>query len=481
LIEHPPADVVPEDLARPVDFGDGRVGPPEGAAQVGVERADGEDAPAGAHDVALLGAGRRDLGGAGVEDLDAGQQGGAVEAADDLAGHRPPWIAGARQHDAGGGLLAERQAADVEVAGRSGPEERQQVVLQAHEDHLRLGIAEPGVELEHARPLRGQHQAGVEHAGERPPLGRHPGDSGLHDALDDRRGGLGRHHTRRTVAAHAAGVGSAVAVADPFVVLGKRQREDAGAVAQGHEGDLLAFQERLDDQPLAAHAKTALFEHRLHGGVEFGSVLRDDDPFARRQAVRLEHGGPAELAARRLGLRSAVGDDERRGRDAVAFHELLGEHLAPLDLGGALRGAEDGEAAGGELVGEAEGERQLRPDDGQVDLHLESEVGQPVDLLGRQRHEVGDLADPRVAGGAVEVAQQGALAQFPAQGVLARTAPDDQDFHAFLRSAAARAVTAMTSRMSSVEQPRERSLTGRSSPWRSGPTARAPARRSVSL
>ena len=97
--------------------------------------------------------------------------------------------------------------------------------------------------------------------------------------------------------------------------------------------------------------------------------------------------------------------DERGGGDAVALHELLGEDLAALDLGGPLARPEDRQAASGELVGETQGQRQLGADHRQVDPHLLREVGEAVHLFDRGRHEVGDLADPRIPRRAVEIAQ----------------------------------------------------------------------------
>ena len=46
-------------------------------------------------------------------------------------------------------------------------ERLEQVALEPREERLRLRVAEAAVELEHARPVGGQHQPGEEHAGER--------------------------------------------------------------------------------------------------------------------------------------------------------------------------------------------------------------------------------------------------------------------------------------------------------------------------
>ena len=46
---------------------------------------------------------------------------------------------------------------------------------QPRQHHLRLGIAEAGVVLDQLRAFGGQHQPGIEEAGERAAFRRHPG------------------------------------------------------------------------------------------------------------------------------------------------------------------------------------------------------------------------------------------------------------------------------------------------------------------
>jgi hypothetical protein len=86
--------------------------------------------------------------------------------------------------------------------------------LEQREHHLRLGIAEAAVELDDLRPAGGHGQAGVEQAGERRAAAAQLVDHGLQHLalhlLDDAVGQPGQ----RRVGAHAAGVGSGVAVAD---------------------------------------------------------------------------------------------------------------------------------------------------------------------------------------------------------------------------------------------------------------------------
>ena len=57
------------------------------------------------------------------------------------------------------------------------------------------------------------------------------------------------------------------------------------------------------------------------------------------------------------------------------------------------------------------------------------EIGEPADLVHRDRHTVGNLGDTRVAGGAIELRELRALAKLPAQGVLSAPRTDDQNLH----------------------------------------------------
>ena len=104
----------------------------------------------------------------------------------------------------------------------------------------------------------------------------------------------------------------------------------------------------------------------------------DDDALAGGQTVGLDHerrADRADVGARRAG----VGEGARGGgRDAVAAHQLLGEDLAALELGGGAAGAEDPQPVRLEEVDDAGGQRRLGADDGQVDRALAGEGEQPA-------------------------------------------------------------------------------------------------------
>ena len=81
----------------------------------------------------------------------------------------------------------------------------------------------------------------------------------------------GRHHRRRRVGAHATGVRSAVAIITGFVVLGGRQRQRVGAVADTNEAGLFAIEKLFDDlgTPEVFDYKEAVAQH-----IPFISITR---------------------------------------------------------------------------------------------------------------------------------------------------------------------------------------------------------------
>ena len=166
----------------------------------------------------------------------------------------------------------------------------------------------------------------------------------------------------------------------------------------------------------------------------------------------------------------------------------MGEHFAAFEFGRTAGWPEDPQPSLGEFLTYAQDQGQLRSDDGQIDRLVRSEVGQPLNLVSANRYHFGNSGDAGVARRTVELGDFGTLSELPADRVLSATATYDEYFHVLTPcdrmspiAAASRVVAARTSRMSCAEQPRERSLTGCAKPCNSGPRARAPAKRSVSL
>ncbi len=283
--------------------------------------------------------------------------------------------------------------------------------LEPRQQRLGLRIAEAAVELEHARPVRGQHQPGEERADEgRPPpleLGEHRPADRLHEP-GHLVVGEPRH---RRVRAHAAGVRALVAVVDPLVVLGGGQAERRASVAEREDRDLLALEHLLDVERLP---------ERLGGAqarVELRLGAADPDALARGEPVRLDDAGRAR-------------DGERsRGRHAGGVHDLLREALRALDRGGGGAGAEDGDAAAAQLVGEAGHERRLRPDDDEVDLELARERDERRGVLGPDGMALRERRDARVARGRVQLGERRAAGDRPGERVLPAPRSDDEDLH----------------------------------------------------
>ena len=89
---------------------------------------------------------------------------GLLDARDLAAAIAVRRIVARREHDRHRGRRRDRKRVTGEIASRRRGEHGQEIRLEQRQQRLRLGIAEPAVELEHPRPVRGQHQAGVEQA-----------------------------------------------------------------------------------------------------------------------------------------------------------------------------------------------------------------------------------------------------------------------------------------------------------------------------
>ena len=167
------------------------------------------------------------------------------------------------------------------------------------------------------------------------------------------------------VGAHAAGVGAGVAFADALVVLGGGDLDGVGAVAEGEEGELFAGEELFEDDLGLRRAEEHAAEHLGGGffGLEVG--VADDDAFAGGEAGGFDDDRDGEAAELFADLVERGAEGVGGGGDVVALHELFGEGFAGLELGRGLGGAEDAEAAFGELVDEADGEWEFGADDGQ--------------------------------------------------------------------------------------------------------------------
>ena len=133
----------------------------------------------------------------------------------------------------------------------------------------------------------------------------------------------------------------------------------------------------------------------VNGLVGLRHVRANQNAFAERQAVGL-HGAFAVQRCRQMPwppTSPAVKRPGRGRRDAVFLHEVLGENLGRLELRGLLVRPPDAQAVFLEQIHDAQRERIVRPDDGEIDflfLREREQLGQilraDVHALDRARH-----------------------------------------------------------------------------------------------
>src|ERR1051325_5223322 len=318
---------------------------------------------------------------------------------DRVALARIVWIAVRGEHD------TERRAA---VPGRLHPRkaarerglgELEQVGLEPQQDRLGLRVAEAAVELDRLR-IAGlvDHQAGVQEAAVGEAVLRQPLDGGLDDLAHHPGVDLGRDDRRRGIRAHAAGVGTLVAVAQALVVLARGERQYARAIAHNDEARFLALHELLDYHPRARFAEALLVHHALDRGLRLLHARGHHHALSRREAVGLDDDGRATLRHERLGEIGALERAIQRGRDVVAHHERLGEVLGRLELRRGASRTEDLEARVAEGIHHARGERRLGADHREVDAFLLREGDQIGDLRERDVLEAALARRAAVAG-----------------------------------------------------------------------------------
>src|SRR5262249_15723056 len=146
---------------------------------------------------------------------------------------------------------------------------------------------------------------------------------------------------RGRVGAHAARIGSAVFVEDRLVILRGAERQRRRSIRQHEERDLLTAHALLDHDGPAGLAEPTLIEAERDGTIRFLERLTDERALARCQAVGLDDQRSAQLTTEASSLPTVGEAAVARGRDAVADHELLGEHLRALETRRRLGRAED--------------------------------------------------------------------------------------------------------------------------------------------
>src|SRR5699024_5670239 len=202
-------------------------------------------------------------------------------------------------------------------------------------------------------------------------------------------------------------------------------------VAESQHTVLRAGQKLLDHHAVAGSTELFVQHDLLDGGVGLGLVLADQHALAQRQAVRLDDhrvlaaGADVVHHLGRVLKHLVVG-----GGDAVLFHQVFAEHLAGLDAGGRLVGAESGGARRGARGQHAQRQRVTLGDD---------HVGEGF-LLGKGHHGLhigggdglagGVVADAAVAGGTPDLGAVRAFFQRADDGVFTPAAANNKDLHA---------------------------------------------------
>jgi hypothetical protein len=151
-----------------------------------------------------------------------------------------------------------------ELPRRGSGERLEKIALDQREHGLRLGIAEAAVELEHLRPVRGEHEACEEEPDERRPPALKLREHRAVDELNELRDSVLTQAGHRGVRAHAPGVRALVPIVRALEVLSRDQRDCVGAVAEREERDLRPFEQLLH------HHAAAQRRHGPERNVELG-------------------------------------------------------------------------------------------------------------------------------------------------------------------------------------------------------------------
>jgi len=248
----------------------------------------------------------------------------------------------------------------------------------------------------------------------------------LCDPGHDVGGEVVRRPGQRAVGAHATGVGAGIVVPDPLEVLRRHQGHGGRAVAEAEERHLRSVEELLDDHP------TVGFGQAGGGMVERDLALGgDDDALAGGQAVLLDHMRGTEGIEGVLDLGQGRADMGQPGRHLGGRHDVLGEGLAPLEPRRLGRRPETCNPLRDKGIGHTRDQRCLRADNDQIHAQLS---GQGHDALRRGGAAL-DVATERkgrdagVAGRSDHGIHGGVGTEGPDEGVLTRTAAEDENLH----------------------------------------------------
>ena len=201
---------------------------------------------------------------------------------------------------------------------------------------LRLGVAETAIVFDQFRTLCGHHQPCIEHADIRSALGGQTGDGRADDGVEDAADHFRRTNRGRCIRPHAAGVCSAVAFKNPFVILRRRHGGDGLAVGEDKQRDLGSGQSFLEEDGAGCGEADDRF-------VALRIVFRNDHAFAGSESIGFDHHGKILRTGPCLGffrgLRTGERGIARRG-ESVARGEGAAMTFARLEQRGLARWSE---------------------------------------------------------------------------------------------------------------------------------------------
>jgi hypothetical protein len=117
------------------------------------------------------------------------------------------------------------------------------------------------------------------------------------------------------------------------------------------------------------------------------------------------------------------------GRNTVSLAELLGEHLARRELRRQPVRAEQAEPSAGELVSDAERERQFGTDHREVDAQIRGCLRDAWKVIRSHREEIRGLSDSGVARSRIELCDARRPPQCVHDGVLSTAGAEHQHPH----------------------------------------------------
>ena len=180
---------------------------------------------------------------------------------------------------------------------------------------------------------------------------------------------------------------------------------DGPAVRKRVRADLPAVQSLLDHGAIPGRAEVASLHDGGHRLERLVSGAGDEHTFPFGEAIGLYHQRAVLLFNIGSGRTGVIEDGEGRSRDAMAAHQLLGEALRRLDLGGLAAWAEGGDALDGETVDQARRQRLLVSDDDEVDMVVAGGAHQCILVIDREGEVRAEALGPRTAGRDEEIVQ----------------------------------------------------------------------------